>query len=50
MLLRVFEDSLGTKLKSSDENALNMTGNLPDYIEKINKIQEQYLRSSETDK
>ena len=46
-LLSAFIDSLGNKLKSKDDTALMMTGNLPDMIDKINGLQGEYLRAHE---
>ena len=37
-------DSLGTKLAASDDVQLNMAGNLPEMIEKLNEMQEKYIR------
>lgn len=38
---------MGIKLKQSDDTKLQMTGNLPEFIDQLNDMQEQYLRLPE---
>ena len=35
---------MGTKLTTSDDTTLTMTGNLPDMIDRLNEMQEKYIR------
>ena len=48
-LLSIFQNSLGTTLKDSDANDLNFTGNMGEFIEKVNKIQKEYFKESRQD-
>lgn len=38
---------MGRKLKQSDDTKLQMTGNLPEFIDQLNDMQVQYLRVPE---
>lgn len=43
-MISAFADSVGIKLKSKDDTALMMTGNLADMIDKINDLQLEYIK------
>ena len=42
-LFRAFHDSLGSQISKSEDTDMNMIGNLDDFVETFNQMQETYI-------
>ena len=49
-LVRVFQDTRGQKIDQEDDTDLMMTGNINDYAQKLNEIQERYINKLKSEK